>query len=145
MLSEETENWIWESTPNGRFTSSSAQVQDILGYSPVELVGKTFTDFLAPCDVVRAMSGLTEALAKKEAFHSLLLCAMHRNGREVELEITGNPFFPGMGLFPGSMGLRGMLPAKIRMRQHILPVYPGTAPCWNRPAMRSLLLTFRQA
>ena len=105
MLSEETENWIWESTPDGRFTSSSVQVQDILGYNPVELVGKTFADFLAPGDAVRAIYGLTEALAKKEALHSLLLRGMHRNGREVILEITGNPVFSRDGTFSGFYGI----------------------------------------
>ena len=69
MLSEETEDWIWESTPDGRFTSSSTQVQDILGYTPKELAGKTFADFLAPGDAARAGSALASALAKKEAFH----------------------------------------------------------------------------
>ena len=33
MLSGETEDWIWECNPDGRFTGSSAQVQDILGYT----------------------------------------------------------------------------------------------------------------
>ena len=104
MLSEETEDWIWESTPDGRFTSSSMQAQDILGYPPAELVGKTFADFLVPEDAARAASELNGALAKKEAFRSLLLREMHRDGREVTIEITGSPVFSRDGSFSGYYG-----------------------------------------
>jgi len=104
MLSEETEDWIWESTPDGRFTSSSVQVQDILGYRPTELVGKTFADFLVPEDAARAVSELNGALAKKEAFRSLQLREMHRDGREVTIEITGTPVFSRDGSFSGYYG-----------------------------------------
>ncbi|MGA7628822.1 PAS domain-containing protein [Methanoregula sp.] len=47
MISEEIDAWIWESSSDGYFISASAQVQDIIGYSPAELVGKTFADLLA--------------------------------------------------------------------------------------------------
>ncbi|MFA7693959.1 MAG: PAS domain S-box protein [Methanoregula sp.] len=104
MLLEETENWIWESNPDGRFTSSSVQVQDILGYRPREMTGKTFEEFLVPEDAAGAASELATVLVKKEAFRSLLLRMVHRDGREVMLEITGTPVFSRDGTFSGYYG-----------------------------------------
>lgn len=104
MLSEEIEDWIWESTPDGRLTSSSAQVLDILGYSPAELMGKTFADVLAPKNAARVASDLTGAMEKKEAF-CLLLCAVHRDGCEVTIEVTGIPVFSRGGTFSGFYGI----------------------------------------
>ena len=104
MLSEETEDWIWESNPDGRFTGSSAQVQDILGYTQKEMAGKTFADFMAPGDVARGGSALAGVLAKKEAFHALALREVHRDGSEVTIEITGTPVFSRDGIFSGFYG-----------------------------------------
>lgn len=103
LLSEETEDWIWESTPDGRLISSSMQVQDILGYSPKEMTGKTFVDFLVPDDAARAASELAGALSKKEAFRSLLR-VVHRDGRNVTIEISGNPVLSRNRTFSGYYG-----------------------------------------
>jgi PAS domain S-box-containing protein len=105
MISEEIDAWIWESSLDGCFVSASAQVQDILGYRPDELVGKTFEDFLAPADSVRAASELADLMAKKEAFRSLQLPVVHRDGRQLTLEITGMPVRLRDGSFYGFYGV----------------------------------------
>ncbi|MEN6395837.1 MAG: PAS domain S-box protein [Methanoregula sp.] len=105
MLSEETEDWIWETSSDGRFTSSTVQVLDILGYRPAELVGKTFVDFLAPDDAARSASELADILTKKEAFRSLLLREEHNDGYVVTIEITGIPFFSREETFSGFFGI----------------------------------------
>lgn len=105
MLSEEIDAWIWEISFDGRLINASAQVQDILGYRPGELVGKTFSDLLAPSDSARIASGLTGLIAKKEEFRSLLLPVVHRNGRELTLELTGMPVRSRDGSFYGFYGI----------------------------------------
>lgn len=112
MLSEETEDWIWESNPDGHFTGSSAQVQDILGYTPKEMAGKTFADFLVPGDAVRAGSALAGVLSKKEAFHALALREVHRDGSDVTIEITGTPVFSRDGIFSGFYGFAREVPCE---------------------------------
>jgi PAS domain S-box-containing protein len=114
LLSEETENWIWECTADGRIMSASGQVQDILGYSPADLAEMTFADILAPPDAVRTTSDLTAVMAKKEPFRSLFLRAMHRDGREVVLELTGMPVHSREGLFSGFYGIARDVSGNIR-------------------------------
>jgi len=105
MLYGETEDWIWECNPDGRITSASEQVQEILGYSSAEMRGKTFVDLLAPGDAARIVSELTMVIEKKEAFRSLLLRAVHWDGREVTLELTGMPVLSREGVFSGFYGI----------------------------------------
>jgi len=105
MLSEETEDWIWETSSDGRFTSSTVQVLDILGYRPAELMGKTFVDFLAPDNAARKASELADILIKKEAFRSLLLRGVHQDGYVVTIEITGIPILSRDGTFSGFYGI----------------------------------------
>ena len=65
MLSGETEDWIWECNPDGRITSASEQVQEILGYSPAEMRGKVFVDLLAPGDTARIAPELILVIEKR--------------------------------------------------------------------------------
>jgi PAS domain S-box-containing protein len=113
LLSEETENWIWECTADGRFMSASMQVQDILGYSPAELSRMAFSDLLAPADASRTGSELAALLAKNEAFRLFLLRAMHRDGHEVMLELTGMPVHSREGSFSGFYGIARDVSGKI--------------------------------
>jgi len=124
MLSEETEDWIWESTPDGRFTGSSAQVQDILGYTQKEMAGRTFADFMAPEDVARSGSAFTVILTKKEAFQALTLHEVRRDGQKVTIEVTGSPVFSRDGIFSGFYGFARVVPSEN------LPVdaYPSCVP-----------------
>ena len=47
-LVETTSDWIWEVDANGVYTYASPKVQDLLGYAPEEVVGKTPFDFMPP-------------------------------------------------------------------------------------------------
>ncbi|HNX17262.1 MAG TPA: PAS domain S-box protein [Methanoregula sp.] len=105
MLSEVTENWIWETAADGRFTSSTDPVKEILGYSAAELSGKTFADFMAPDSSGRSTSELVEVLEKREAFHSLLLRIIRKDGSEGMIRITGNPVFSRNNIFTGFYGI----------------------------------------
>ncbi|HVP96205.1 PAS domain S-box protein [Methanoregula sp.] len=106
MLSAETEDWIWECTPDGRISSSNPPVQNILGYSHQELNGKSFADIIYPSDRCRAAaSELAGIMAKKEEFRSFRLSVLHRDGRNVTLELTGIPVHSRDGLFSGFYGV----------------------------------------
>ena len=54
-LLETTSDWIWESDQDGKYTYSSPQVTNMLGFSPEETIGKTLMDIASP----RAAAKLT--------------------------------------------------------------------------------------
>ena len=96
LIFEESGDWIWESTPDGRITRSNAQVQDILGYAPEDVIGKTFFGLIAPEESGRCTPILSSAMAGNTAFHSLPLHLVTSKNRRVAVEISASP-----GLFPG--------------------------------------------
>ena len=45
-LVETVYDWVWEVDQNGVYTYASPRVRDLLGYEPVEVIGKTPLDFM---------------------------------------------------------------------------------------------------
>jgi len=50
-LVETTSDWVWEVDENITFTYSNANVHDILGYKPDEIIGKAPFDFMSEEEV----------------------------------------------------------------------------------------------
>lgn len=105
LLFEESGDWIWESTPDGRITRSNAQVQDILGYSPESVVGKTLFSLIAPEDSGRFTPLLSKALAGNTAFHSLSLHMVTSKNSRVAVGISAAPVFSREGIVTGFHGI----------------------------------------
>ena len=105
LLSAKTKDWVWEIDSDGRLAYSNPQVQEILGFDPAEMAGKSFSDLQAPAYAGRRSEELTGIMEKKEAFSSILLRLMHRDGREVLLELTGIPVNSREGSFSGFYGI----------------------------------------
>ncbi|ABS55158.1 multi-sensor signal transduction histidine kinase [Methanoregula boonei 6A8] len=105
MLSAVSKDWIWEIDTDCRITYSGPQVQALLGFDPAALAGKCFSDLLVPACALWASSELSGLMAKKEVFHSLIVRALHREGREVLLALTGIPLHSAEGTFCGFYGI----------------------------------------
>ena len=105
LLSAKTKDWIWEIDAQCRITSSSHQVREILGFDPAELAGKRFSDLQSPACALRGLPGLIGILEKKEVFGPVLLRVLHRDGREVLLELSGIPAHSREGSFSGFYGV----------------------------------------
>ncbi len=104
-LVETTSDWVWEVDVDCVYTYASPQVQDILGYSPEELLGKTPFDFMPPEEARRVQEGYWLALAERQPFRFLENANRHRDGHLVVLETNGVPFFDAAGRFCGYRGI----------------------------------------
>ena len=118
MLLDETEDWIWESDGAGHITRSSFQVQDLLGYGPWEITGKTVGDLLMPEERPRVTPVLEGYFARNEAFRAISLKMMHRDGAARELELSGTPMFSPEGGFLGFHGIARPCLAGTRPADH---------------------------
>ncbi|HZO99165.1 MAG TPA: PAS domain S-box protein [Terriglobia bacterium] len=96
-LIETTSDWIWEVDAEGTYLYSSPTVQDFLGFTPEEMVGKKFLDFLAPEDCARVRSAFEAAVKLGQPIHALENTNLHKNGRRVVLETSGVPVFDANG------------------------------------------------
>lgn len=86
--------WLWEQDPDGRYIYSSGAVRDILGFTPVEIVGKYYLDLLTEEDRRHWTAALPFPSADiRQPFHRLVNRYRHKDGHEVFTESTGAPIF----------------------------------------------------
>jgi PAS domain S-box-containing protein len=96
-LTEITSDWIWEVDKNGFYTYVSPKIQDMLGYQPEEIIGKTPFDLMPPEEADRVFNIFNIIRASKEPFNCLENIYLHKNGHPVILESSGVPIFDADG------------------------------------------------
>ena len=84
---------------------------------------------MAPEDVAQGRVCIFRVIAKKEAFQALTLCAVHRDGREVTIEVTGMPVFSREGIFSGFYGIA----RDVSRNNLLLTAYSACVPVALRP------------
>lgn len=104
-LVETTSDWVWEIDENAVYTYTSPQVQEILGYKPEEVLGKTPLDFMP----MKEAAEMADIFLRPAAPQQLLTCIerinLHKNGHVVVLESSGVPLLDGKGSFKGYRGI----------------------------------------
>jgi len=93
QMAEMTGEWLWEQNPDGYYSYSSTAVTQILGYSRDEVLGKHYTEFLAPQDKADQQRYATS----HRPFYALLAHYQHKDGRSILTESTGLPIINAEG------------------------------------------------
>jgi diguanylate cyclase (GGDEF)-like protein/PAS domain S-box-containing protein len=104
-LVETTSDWIWEVDANGVYIYASPKVQDLLGYAPEEVIGKTPFDFMSPDEAAKIGAVFTEIVAARKPFERLENVNRHKDGRRMILETSGVPILDRDGGFKGYRGI----------------------------------------
>lgn len=104
-LVETTRDFIWELDANGVYTYCSPQVQEMLGYEPQALIGKTPFSLMPPNEAER-MAGIFADLVRRRApIMALENRNLRQDGREIVLETRGMPIFDELGKLVGYRGI----------------------------------------
>jgi PAS domain S-box-containing protein len=104
-LVESTSDMIWQVDEKAVYTYVSPKIKDILGYEPEEIVGRTPFDLIDEQDEHKIIDAFLEIANKKEAFHGLENCNIHKNGSRVLLETSGVPILDETGQLLGYRGI----------------------------------------
>jgi PAS domain S-box-containing protein len=118
-LVEATSDWIWEVDQNGRYNFSNRTVEDILGYPPEDIIGKTPFDFMPPDEAARLTSIFREIAAAQKPFSCLENINLHKSGREVVLETSGVPILDEKGAFRGFRGIDRDITAHKKLEKNL--------------------------
>jgi PAS domain S-box-containing protein len=113
-LIETSSDFVWEMDENYIFTYISPKVQEVLGYEPQELLGKTFFDLMPEIEARRKEAFFASILPEHSPFTHLEILQIHKEGTEMIIQITGVPFFTTDKQF---QGYRGMA-RNITLRKH---------------------------
>ncbi|MDR3630746.1 MAG: PAS domain S-box protein [Desulfocapsaceae bacterium] len=104
-LIESSHDLIWEMDADGVYTYVSPLIEDLLGYTPEEVIGKTPFDLMPEAETAGIRKIVTDISSRRLPFHSLEKINLHKNGGTVIVETSGVPFFDAGGTY---LGYRGM-------------------------------------
>ncbi|MDD1627880.1 MAG: PAS domain S-box protein [Methylococcaceae bacterium] len=93
QMAEMTGEWLWEQDPRGYYIYSSVAVNQILGFTRDEVIGKHYTEFLTPQDKAEQQSYSTS----HQPFYALTNHYRHKDGHPVLTESTGLPIINAQG------------------------------------------------
>nr|WP_319375860.1 PAS domain S-box protein [uncultured Methanoregula sp.] len=101
---------IWQTTPGLQFTYISRYAENVIGYTPDEIVGKTLFDFLTPssAEFVRQklslrLSGGAALSSDRQIYNVEMLT---KDGRRIWIEVSTGPLFdPQTGAITGFQGI----------------------------------------
>ncbi|MDD5461547.1 MAG: PAS domain S-box protein [Methylococcales bacterium] len=93
QMAEMTGEWLWEQDPYGYYIYSSTAVNQILGFSQEEVIGKHYTLFLTPQDQAEQQVYSTS----HQPFYGLVNHHRHKDGHAVLTESTGLPIINAEG------------------------------------------------
>ncbi len=103
-LVESINDWVWEVDVTGVYTYASPRVQELLGYTPEEVLGKTPFELMPEAEARRVGKLFTDIMQGKQPFDGLENVNYHKDGHPVVLESSGVPKFEG-GRFVGYRGI----------------------------------------
>ena len=104
-LTETTQDFIWEVAADGVYTYCSPQTIDILGYRPEELLGKSPMDIMSKEEAERVGAFFKKVVAQQAPIKEFENTNLTKQGREVILETSGQPFFNNRGELQGYRGI----------------------------------------
>ncbi len=99
------DHWVWEVDARGIFTYASSQVENILGYKPEELIGKTAFDIMPKAEAHRVGVMYQKAVDEHKPLVNILNINLHKNGHEVKLLTNGSIYYDTDGKLLGYRGL----------------------------------------
>jgi len=116
QMAEMAGEWLWEQDPEGYYSYSSAAVSQILGYSPDEVLGKHYTEFLTPQDKANQQHYATS----RRPFYALLSHYRHKDGRQILTESTGLPIINAVGKLLKWRGVDRDITARIHFQDALI-------------------------
>jgi PAS domain S-box-containing protein/putative nucleotidyltransferase with HDIG domain len=104
-LVETSQDWIWSIDLKGIHIYSNPAVEKILGYTPVDLIGKSSLTLLHNEDREVIQTKLPQWIKEKKGWQNLILRWRHKDGRWRWLESNAVPMFDGQGKVIGFRGV----------------------------------------
>ncbi len=104
-LVEQINDWVWEMDARSCFIYASPRAREILGYSPEDLIGKQFADFMTANEAIRFATIRSHVMQQRQPFEQVETTCLHQAGHAVVLEISGAPIFTPEGTLQGYRGI----------------------------------------
>jgi PAS domain S-box-containing protein len=118
-LTETTNDFVWEMDTNGVYTYCSPQINELWGYKPEEMIGRTPFDVMVPKNRENAIKMFRSMSKSPRAFQGLESSSWDKTGRIVILETSGVPFFDIDGKLRGYRGISRDITERKRAEENL--------------------------
>ena len=98
-------DWIWELDEKGIYVYCSERVEDVLGYTPLEVVGKRPFDFWAPEELSRVKEVFLPLWEERRPVKDVEGWHVRKDGSCVCIRTSGVPVVDEQGVFRGYRGV----------------------------------------
>ena len=112
-------DWLVELDASWRVTFSSPQVEQLLGYTPGEMLGKTPMETVAPEERERLTALMVDFLEKPRPIRDVEVWHLRKDGRRVCLSVSGVPLFDKDGAPRGMRSVAHDITERKRAEQAI--------------------------
>ncbi|MEA1967001.1 MAG: PAS domain S-box protein, partial [Thermodesulfobacteriota bacterium] len=102
---ETSKDLIWSMDINGVYTYVSPRAKALLGYDPKELIGKTMFSIMAEEMAEKMKETLKAKVRSKTSITGIENQYIHKNGKDVLLEMNGVPVLDEHGAVSGYTGI----------------------------------------
>jgi PAS domain S-box-containing protein len=104
-LLENTTDFIWEIDERGNYTYVNSMCKSLFGYTPAEMEGRHFSDFIELSQQSKARAFYDNMVNARLPFKNYDNTGIHKNGKRVFLETSGVPVFDMNGKYAGFRGI----------------------------------------
>jgi PAS domain S-box-containing protein len=102
---ENLADWVWEVDGEWRYTYCSPQVETFLGYTPAEIIGTSFFDFMPPEEAAVVRSQFAELYRHKLRIQNLENWNTGKGGHRILLSTSAIPIPDAAGALRGYRGV----------------------------------------
>lgn len=151
-VAEAAGEFLWEIDLLYHFTFITKKVEEILGYSREEILGKTPLDFCFQSEGKLIKNYLDHILIEKKSFSDFELKVIDRSGKILWLNVSGTPFYNSDGTLKGFRGTA--LDISVRKKAENLlmeserkyrELYQATQDGWIKLSMSGIILQYNRA
>ncbi|MFA5157500.1 MAG: MASE3 domain-containing protein [Candidatus Omnitrophota bacterium] len=112
-------DWVWEVNPDGIFTFCSSKVEEVLGYTEKEMLGKMLFDFMEPGEAVRNKARFENLKTNKWPIKDLENWNITKDGRKICLLTNAVPILDAGGNLLGYRGVDKDVTLRKKVEQHV--------------------------
>ncbi|NTU60282.1 MAG: PAS domain S-box protein, partial [Deltaproteobacteria bacterium] len=97
--------WIWEVDAGFAYTFASGKVEEVLGYAPGEILGRSPFDLMPPEEEARVRQQFQAIAERRVPFRDLANVNLHKSGKLRHVLTSGVPVFDDRGDLVGYRGV----------------------------------------
>ncbi len=121
-IARTTGDWIWEMDTRGVYTYVSPVVEQVLGYTPEDMIGQSHTVFIRT-DIADELGAMARQAFEEGSAIQISAPYVHREGRTVIMEMSGLTLTDEQGRVVGYRGVCHDVTPQRQMEERLATVY----------------------